>query len=87
MQLISNDRFKSVYHRVLSKNEGPRISIASCFISRSSTPYGPIKELVSEGNPAVYSEITAQDVVKQQFSKVKKGLSTLDNFKLPSHSA
>ncbi|KAJ4722854.1 1-aminocyclopropane-1-carboxylate oxidase-like 1 [Melia azedarach] len=87
MQLISNDQFKSVYHRVLSKNEGPRISIASCFISRSSTPFGPIKELVSEGNPAVYSEITAQDVVKQQFSKVKKGLSTLDNFKLPSHSA
>ncbi|KAL5542226.1 hypothetical protein UlMin_009936 [Ulmus minor] len=86
MQLISNDKFKSVYHRVLSKHEGPRISIASILRSsvRENTLYGPIKELVSEENPPVYVETTLNDLVKYKHSKGLGGNSGLENFKLRS---
>ncbi|CAB4292284.1 unnamed protein product [Prunus armeniaca] len=50
VQLISNDKFLSVNHRVLAKNEEPRISVG-CFFRHfspgksSSRLYEPIKEL------------------------------------------
>jgi isopenicillin N synthase-like dioxygenase len=59
MQIISNGKYKSVEHRVLMKATAePRISIA-CFMSTNDLekPYGPIKELLSENNPAKYNEV------------------------------
>ncbi|XP_016437701.1 1-aminocyclopropane-1-carboxylate oxidase homolog [Nicotiana tabacum] len=54
LQLISNDKYRSVEHRVLSNKVGPRISVPSFFSTGafpSSKIYGPIKELLSECNP------------------------------------
>ncbi|KAF3685902.1 putative 1-aminocyclopropane-1-carboxylate oxidase -like protein 1-like [Capsicum annuum] len=46
--LISNDKFKSVDHRVLANKVGPRVSLAcffmTNFVSRQRR-YGPIKDL------------------------------------------
>ncbi|KAK2970143.1 hypothetical protein RJ640_019611 [Escallonia rubra] len=47
--IISNDKFKSVEHRVLAQPVGPRILVACfyCPSSRSgSKPFGPIEELI-----------------------------------------
>ncbi|XP_058787942.1 1-aminocyclopropane-1-carboxylate oxidase homolog 12-like [Vicia villosa] len=81
--LITNDRFKSVEHRVLANRVGPRVSIAS-FFSTSFQPstklYGPIKELVSEENPPKYKEITVHDYVVFFMARGLDGTSALPYF-------
>ncbi|XVF57157.1 hypothetical protein PTKIN_Ptkin06aG0181700 [Pterospermum kingtungense] len=64
LQLISNDKFRSVEHRVLAKSAGPRISVACLFTTHfqpSNKLYGPIKELLSAGSPPLYKETLIKD--------------------------
>ncbi|XP_059275399.1 1-aminocyclopropane-1-carboxylate oxidase homolog 1-like [Lycium ferocissimum] len=87
MQLITNDKFKSVHHRVLAKNIGPRISVASLFRMHfqegsESRLYGPIKELLSEENPPMYQETSRNEYVTYLYSKGLDGTSLLSHFKL-----
>ncbi|XP_072091670.1 1-aminocyclopropane-1-carboxylate oxidase homolog 12-like isoform X2 [Arachis hypogaea] len=88
LQLITNDKFISIYHRVLSKKTGPRISIASFFVNAQDpvegTPkvYGPIKELLSEENPAIYRKATIKEFLAKYFAKSLNGSSQLGSFKL-----
>ncbi|KAG8370377.1 hypothetical protein BUALT_Bualt14G0110700 [Buddleja alternifolia] len=85
LQLISNDKFKSVEHRVLANREGPRVSVA-CFFSTSLMPssklYAPIQELISEDNPAKYRETTVQEYISYSYSKGLDGISPLLHFKI-----
>lgn len=59
MQIISNDKFISVEHRVLAQTVGPRVSVA-CFFTPSmraaAKPFAPIKELLSDESPPEYKE-------------------------------
>ncbi|XP_020248975.1 1-aminocyclopropane-1-carboxylate oxidase homolog 7-like isoform X1 [Asparagus officinalis] len=85
LQLISNDKFKSVEHRVLSSKIGPRISVASFFSTRlspSSKMYGPIEELLSAEYPPIYREITIKEFFTRYSSKGLDGQSTLIYFKV-----
>ncbi|RZB85070.1 1-aminocyclopropane-1-carboxylate oxidase-like 1 [Glycine soja] len=76
LQLISNDKFKSAQHRVLANPIGPRVSIA-CFFSTGLNPtsriYGPIKELLSEDNPAKYREFTVPKFLAHHRTKCLNG--------------
>jgi len=85
LQLISNDKLKSVEHQVLANEVGPRISVACFFSTRhfpSSRLYGPIKELISDDNPRRYKDILLRDFATHYISKGLDGQSALDPFKL-----
>jgi len=85
LQLITNDKFKSVEHRVLANGIGPRISVACFFkagLRAKEKLYGPITELLSEDNPPRYRETTFADYVAYLCAKGLDGTSVLQHFKL-----
>lgn len=86
LQLITNDRFKSVEHRVLVNREGSRVSVA-CFFTTNFNPtctrmYGPMKELLSEDNPPRYRETLVSEYTTYYYAKGLTGESALLHFRL-----
>ncbi|PON66647.1 Oxoglutarate/iron-dependent dioxygenase [Trema orientale] len=85
LQLISNDRLRSVEHRVLANRKGPRVSVACFFrsdLQSSLRTYGPIKELLTEDDPRKYRETTIQNFIAHYNSKGLDGTSALSHFRL-----
>ncbi|CAA0806663.1 1-aminocyclopropane-1-carboxylate oxidase homolog 1 [Striga hermonthica] len=86
LQLISNDKLKSVEHQVLASRLGPRISVAAFFgrdtCDMNSRVYGPIEELLSEDNPPKYRAIKIREYTNYVRSRGLDGTSALQNFKL-----
>ncbi|KAG8636786.1 hypothetical protein MANES_15G038950v8 [Manihot esculenta] len=81
LQIISNDRLKSVEHRVIARHEGPRISVACFFTGSSSMMYSPIKELTSENDPARYREVVLSEYISRFMSLSLDDKSSLDHYK------
>ncbi|CAJ1952665.1 unnamed protein product [Sphenostylis stenocarpa] len=82
LQLMTNDKFISVYHRVLLRNIVPRISVATFFMNFTkpectSKLYGPIKELLSEENPPLYRDITMKEILTNYYAQGIGGNSCL----------
>nr|XP_043627439.1 1-aminocyclopropane-1-carboxylate oxidase homolog 1-like [Erigeron canadensis] len=62
LQLLSNDKLKSLEHRAVAKEKGPRVSVACFFRSlETSRTYGPLKDFVSSDNPPRYRETTIEE--------------------------
>lgn len=84
LQLVSNEKFKSVKHRVVAKMVGPRISVACFFTSQirgNDKVYGPIKELLTEDSPAVFKDTLTKDYI-DSFASLALGQSALDLLRL-----
>ncbi|KAK4418376.1 1-aminocyclopropane-1-carboxylate oxidase11 [Sesamum alatum] len=85
MQIISNDKFISVEHRVVAQPVGPRISVA-CFFTPSlkagAKPFAPIKELLSDENPALYRDFMFREYTQHYKTKGEKVESALLHYKI-----
>ncbi|EYU32539.1 hypothetical protein ABFS82_14G024400 [Erythranthe guttata] len=91
MQLITNAKFKSVYHRVLANNLGPRISVAFFFRmhiqeTNDSRIYRPIEELLSEENRPIYRGATTEEIIACRYANGLDGVPLLSHFKLKTKS-
>lgn len=86
LQILTNDKLKSVKHRVTANHVGPRISVLFFLSGVVSSPklYRPIEELFSDENPPIYSEFTISDFLTYFFSRLgdEPGLKY---FKLQNH--
>ncbi|KAJ6850543.1 1-aminocyclopropane-1-carboxylate oxidase-like protein 1-like [Iris pallida] len=84
LQVVSNDKFVSVQHRVVASREGPRISVA-VFLNPchgEERLYGPIEETLSEENPPKYQELRMMDYISYYLSKGLVGESAVEHFRL-----
>ncbi|KAG6434529.1 hypothetical protein SASPL_106167 [Salvia splendens] len=85
MQIISNDKFISVEHRVVAQPVGPRISVACFFtpsMSAAAKPFGPIKELLSDEKPAIYRKFMFRDYCQYYKIKGQDVSSALPHYKI-----
>ncbi|KAK6161344.1 hypothetical protein DH2020_004725 [Rehmannia glutinosa] len=84
LQLVSNGKFISDTHRVVANCIGPRISVGCFFPGTISEVkvYGPIKELVSEENPAKYKEVLFTDYMMKFLNTGLDEYLGLDYYKL-----
>ncbi|KAH9647631.1 protein DMR6-LIKE OXYGENASE 2 [Citrus sinensis] len=58
MQVLSNDRYKSVLHRALVNCDRERISIPTFYCPSPDAVIAPAKDLIDERHPAVYKNFT-----------------------------
>ncbi|KAI3693035.1 hypothetical protein L6452_32863 [Arctium lappa] len=85
LKLLTNGKFECASHRVLSKKVGPRISVASFLkvpSAQSSKVVEPIKELLSEENPAKYRSTTVEEFTKYFQAKGLNGVSTTLHYQI-----
>ncbi|EYU25981.1 hypothetical protein ABFS82_07G044400 [Erythranthe guttata] len=85
LQLVSNGRFRSNEHRAITSYVGPRISVACFFsgnINNSNKIYGPIKEMISQENPAIYRDIMLGEYVSRFLEAALDNYRGLDYYKV-----
>nr|XP_043630915.1 1-aminocyclopropane-1-carboxylate oxidase homolog 1-like [Erigeron canadensis] len=83
LQLISNDKLKSVEHRVVANGKEPRVSVVCFFRSLSSSrAYGPLEEFVSSDNPPRYRGTTIRDYFNYTLNKALDNIPRLQRLKL-----
>ncbi|CAM8941942.1 unnamed protein product [Rhodiola kirilowii] len=87
MQLITNDKFKAVTHRVVVSKE-TRVSVPTLFGTVHNNRgddkhvFRPIKELISDESPLRYRNVSVGEYVKCLYNKPPEFSSVLECFKL-----
>ncbi|KAA8525067.1 hypothetical protein F0562_007069 [Nyssa sinensis] len=84
MQVLSNDRYKSVLHRAVVNCNKERISIPTFYCPSPDAVIGPAPELIDDDHPEVYRNFTYQEYYEKFWNR---GLATeccLDMFRSTS---
>ncbi|XP_061991843.1 1-aminocyclopropane-1-carboxylate oxidase homolog 4-like [Rosa rugosa] len=84
LQIISNEEYKSVDHRVLANpHHEPRVSMA-VFLNPSNREgvFGPLPEFISPEKPALYKEFKFSEFLLRFFKKELNGKSLVNYYKL-----
>ncbi|KAG6787579.1 hypothetical protein POTOM_003620 [Populus tomentosa] len=82
LQIMSNGRYKSVEHCVMTDGSKNRISIPIFINPRPSDKISPFHEVLASGEKAVYKEVLYSDYVKHFFRKAHDGKKTIDFAKI-----
>ncbi|KAI9174511.1 hypothetical protein LWI28_018413 [Acer negundo] len=81
LQVLSNDKYKSVLHRAVVNSDKQRISIPTFYCPSPDSVIGPAKELVDQHHPAVYRNFTYGEFYEKFWNKGLATACCLDIFK------
>ncbi|KAL7595015.1 hypothetical protein Lser_V15G30202 [Lactuca serriola] len=87
IQVLSNDRYKSVLHRAVVNCEKERISIPTFYCPSRDAVIGPASELVTEDEPAVYRQFTYGEYYDKFWNRGLATENCLDMFTVTSSSS
>ncbi|CAH1439138.1 unnamed protein product [Lactuca virosa] len=81
MQVLSNDKYKSVLHRAVVNCEKERLSVPTFYCPSPDAVIGPASELVSDDEPAVYRQFTYREYYEKFWSIELANEDCLDTFR------
>jgi isopenicillin N synthase-like dioxygenase len=69
LQRWTNDRFRSTWHRVVSRNQAERFSIATFYDPSFDALVDPLALLDASNKPALYKPISAGDHIMNRITE------------------
>lgn len=81
MQVLSNDRYKSVLHRAVVNCDKERISIPTFYCPSPDAVIAPANDLIDEHHPAVYKKFTYDEYYQKFWNSGLAAECCLDLFK------
>ncbi|XVF47210.1 hypothetical protein PTKIN_Ptkin03bG0090900 [Pterospermum kingtungense] len=78
LQIMSNDRYKSIEHRVVANGSNNRVSVPIFVNPGPDAVFGPLPEVLESGEQPLYKEVKFSDYFKFFFSKKHDGKKTMD---------
>ncbi|EES12710.1 hypothetical protein BDA96_06G207100 [Sorghum bicolor] len=81
MQALSNDRYKSVLHRVIVNSESERISVPTFYCPSPDGVIAPADALVDDAHPLAYRPFTYQEYYDEFWNMGLQSASCLDRFR------
>ncbi|KAJ4724671.1 feruloyl CoA ortho-hydroxylase 1-like [Melia azedarach] len=82
LQIVSNDRYKSIEHRVAVNICKNTVSIPIFVNPGPDAVLGPLAELIESGEKPVYKQLLFSDYLKYFFSNPHDGKKTIDYAKI-----
>ncbi|KAK8601853.1 hypothetical protein V6N12_051677 [Hibiscus sabdariffa] len=76
--ITSNDRYKSIEHRVVANGSKDRVSVPIFVTPGADAVIGPMPEVLQSGEQPLYKEVVFSDYLKHFFSNKHEGKKTLD---------
>ncbi|KOM51855.1 hypothetical protein LR48_Vigan09g051400 [Vigna angularis] len=78
LQIMSNERYKSIEHRVVANKRKTRISIPAFVNPAPDAVIGPLSEVLETGDKPKYKQLLYSDYFKYFFSKAHDGKKTIE---------
>ena len=82
LQIMSNDKYKSIEHRVIANRSRNRVAIPFFVNPGSDATIGPLPEVLASGETPIYKHVVFSDYFKHFFSKGHDGKKTVEFAKI-----
>ncbi|KAJ4728008.1 2-oxoglutarate (2OG) and Fe(II)-dependent oxygenase superfamily protein [Melia azedarach] len=82
IQVLSNDRYKSVLHRAIVNSSKERISIPTFYCPSPDAVIGPAPHLINDDNPALYRDFSYSEYYEKFWNRGLATETCLDMFKM-----
>lgn len=82
LQIMSNDKYKSVEHCVIANGRKDRVSVPIFLHPKATSVVAPLQEVLENGEKPIYKEIVYADYTNIFFNKGHDGKATIQVAKI-----